>query len=83
MKKDKSLAGYRLVVNTDRIDVLKEKATDVLQNMNLAYCTINERREAIGYEPIEEEWANKPIIPMGVQFGNEYADYDINENGNA
>ena len=83
MKKVKSLAGYRLVVNTDRIDVLKEKATDVLQNMNLAYCSINERREVIGYEPIEEEWADKPIIPMGVQFGNEYADYDINENGNA
>lgn len=83
MKKDKSLAGYRLTVNTDMIDVLKDKASDVLNNMNLAYCTLNERREAIGYERIEEEWADKPIIPMGVQFGNEYADYDINEPGNA
>lgn len=78
MKKDKSLAGYRLSVNTDMIDVLKEKSTDVLNNLNLAYCTLNERREAIGYEPIDEDYANKPIIPMGVQFG-EGLEYDIDE----
>jgi len=78
MKKDKSLAGYRLTVNTDRIDVLKEKSTDVLNNLNLAYCTLNERREAIGYEPIDEDYANKPIIPMGMQFG-EGLEYDIDE----
>jgi HK97 family phage portal protein len=79
MKKDKSLKGYRLTVNTDRIDVLKDKSTDVLNNLNLAYCTLNERREAIGYEPIDEDYANKPIIPMGVQFG-EGMEYDIDEN---
>jgi phage portal protein BeeE len=77
-KKDRSLAGWRLTVNTDRIDVLKEKATDVLNNLNLAYCSLNERREAIGYERIEEEYADKPIIPMGVQFG-EGMEYDIDE----
>ena len=79
MKKDKSLAGYKLTVNTDMIDVLKDKSTDVLNNLNLAYCTLNERREAIGYEPIDEDYANKPIIPMGVQFG-EGMEYDIDEN---
>jgi HK97 family phage portal protein len=79
MKKDKSLQGYRLTVNTDMIDVLKDKSTDVLNNLNLAYCTLNERREAIGYERIEEEYADKPIIPMGVQFG-EGMEYDIDEN---
>ena len=78
MKKDKSLKGYRLSVNTDKIDVLKDKSTDVLNNLNLAYCTLNERREAIGYEPIDEDYANKPIIPMGVQFG-EGLEYDIDE----
>lgn len=78
MKKDKSLVGYRLSVNTDMIDVLKEKSTDVLNNLNLACCTLNERREAIGYEPIDEDYANKPIIPMGVQFG-EGLEYDIDE----
>jgi HK97 family phage portal protein len=77
-RKDKSLAGWRLTVNTDRIDVLKDKASDVLNNLNLAYATLNERREAIGYEPIEEDYANKPIIPMGMQFG-EGMEYDIDE----
>lgn len=78
MKKDKSLAGWRLTVNTDRIDVLKDKSTDVLNNLGLAYCSLNERREAIGYERIEEEYADKPIIPMGVMFG-EGMEYDIDE----
>ena len=78
-KKDKSLVGWKLVVNTDKIDVLKAKASDTLNNLNLAYCTLNERREAIGYERIEEEYADKPIIPMGVQFG-EGMEYDIDEN---
>ena len=77
-KKDKSLVGYTLTVNTDRIDVLKDKASDVLNNLALACCTLNERREAIGYEPIEEDYANKPMIPMGVQFG-EGLDYEIDE----
>ena len=75
---DNSLAGWMLAVNTDKIDVLKDKASDVLNNLNLAYCSLNERREAIGYEPIDEEYANKPIIPMGVMFG-EGMEYDIDE----
>ena len=75
---DNSVAGWTLAVNTDKIDVLKDKASDVLNNLNLAYCSLNERREAIGYEPIDEEYANKPIIPMGVMFG-EGMEYDIDE----
>lgn len=78
MKKDKSLAGWSLKVNTDMIDVLKDKSTDVLNAMSLAFCSINERREVIGYEPIEEDYANKPVIPMGMQFG-EGVEYDIDE----
>lgn len=78
MRKDRSLAGWKLTVNTDRIDVLKEKSTDVLNNLALAYASLNERREAIGYERIEEEYADKPIIPMGMQFG-EGMEYDIDE----
>lgn len=78
MKKDESLKGWTLAVNTDMIDVLKEKSTDVLNNLNLAYCSLNERREAIGYERIDEDYADKPIIPMGVMFG-EGMEYDIDE----
>ena len=77
-KKNATLKGWKLTVNTDQIDVLKDKAGDVLNNLNLAYCTLNERREAIGYEPIEADYANEPIIPMGMQFG-EGMSYDIDE----
>ena len=33
----------------------------------------------MGYEPIAEPWADQPMIPMGVQFGNEGSAFDINE----
>ena len=72
------LKGYRLEVNTDKIEVLRDKATDVLQNMKLACCSLNEMREAIGYEPYDDEYANKPMIPLGMQFG-EGMEYDIDE----
>ena len=78
MSKDKSLKGYRLAVNTDKIEVLRDKATDVLNNMKLACCSLNEMREAIGYEPYAENYANKPMIPLGIQFG-EGMEYDIDE----
>ena len=78
MKKDENLKGWTLAVNTDMIDVLKKKSTDVLNNLSLAYCSLNERREAIGYERINEDYADKPIIPMGVMFG-EGMEYDIDE----
>ena len=73
--------GYELKVNTDRIEVLKASTGEVLDNITKMHGSLNELREAYGYERIEEEWADKPIMPMGVQFGNEYEDYDINENG--
>ena len=78
MSKDKSLKDYRLEVNTDKIEVLKDKAGDVLNNMKLACCSLNEMREVIGYEPYPEDYANKPMIPLGVQFG-EGMEYDIDE----
>jgi hypothetical protein len=43
------------------------------------HASLNEMREAYGYDRIEEEWADKPILPMGVTFGNEYDNIDINE----
>lgn len=73
------IEGYELKVNTDRIDVLKESTGEVLDNLNKMHATLNELREAYGYERIEEGWADKPILPLGVSFGNEYE--DINEDG--
>ena len=68
---------FRLTVNTDRVDVLQEKPGDVLDNLTKMHATLNEMRNAYGYEPIEEEWADKPIFGMATTFGAEA--YDINE----
>lgn len=70
--------GFELKVNTDFIDVLKDDTGEVLDNLTKMHATLNEMREAYGYDPIEEDWANQPILPLGVQFGNE-GGYDIDE----
>jgi phage portal protein BeeE len=71
--------GYELAVNTDYIDVLKENTGEVLDNLTKMHASLNEMREAYGYDRIEEEWADQPMLPLGVTFGNEYADIDISE----
>lgn len=71
--------GYRLEVNTDKIDVLQDNPGDILDNLTKMHASLNEMREAYGYDRYEEEWADKPMLPLGVTFGNEYADLDINE----
>ena len=63
--------GYKLTVNTDKIDVLQDKPGDVLDNLTKMHATLNEMREAYGYDRIEEDYADQPILQMGVQFGNE------------
>lgn len=70
---------YRLTVNTDRVEVLQEDPEDVLKNLALMGATLNEKREAYGYEPIEEDYANQPMLSMGTVFGGE-AYGEINEN---
>ena len=72
LKLDKE--GYQLKVNTDHIDVLKDSTSEVLDNLNKMHASLNEMREAYGYDRIEEEWADKPILPLGVSFGNEFED---------
>lgn len=62
---------FRLVVNTDKISVLQDDPSDVLDNLTKMNATLNEKREAYGYEPIEEDYAKKPMIPMSTVFGGE------------
>ncbi|MFA5433504.1 MAG: phage portal protein [Candidatus Paceibacterota bacterium] len=78
-KEVKQYAGMKLVLNTDKIEVLKASTTEVLTNLNLMNATLNEKREAMGYAEIEEDYANKPMLTLGVQFGDMYSP-DINEN---
>ena len=69
--------GFELVINRDEIDVLKEKPTEVLDRLEKMHASLNERRTANGFDPIDEPYANQPMIRMGYQFGNET--YDIDE----
>ena len=62
---------YRLVVNTDKISVLQEDPSDVLDNLTKMGASLNEKREAYGYEPRPEPWADLPMIPMSTTFGGE------------
>lgn len=62
---------FTLMVNTEKIDVLKKGASDVLDNINKMHGSLNELREANGYDPRPEPWADLPMLPLGIQFGGE------------
>ena len=69
---------FRLTVNTDKISVLQDDPADVLDNLNKMHATLNELREAYGYEPRPEPWADLPMVPMSTMFGGEGVN-DIDE----
>lgn len=70
---------FRMQVNTDKISVLQDDPSDVLDNLNKMHATLNELREAYGYEERPEPWANLPMLPMSTMFGGEGVN-DIDEN---
>ena len=72
---------FELIVNRDEIPALQEDPTDTLDRLGKMHASLNEMREANGYDPIDEPYANEPMIPMGIQFGNET--YDFDETGTA
>ena len=68
---------FELVVNRDEIPAMQEAPTETLDRITKMHGSLNELRTANGYDRIEEEYADQPLLPMGLQFGNE--EYDINE----
>lgn len=70
--------GLKFIINRDKVDVLKTAPTEILTNLGLMHASLNEKREAYGYPPINKPYANEPMLPLGVQFGEMV--YDINEN---
>lgn len=68
---------FAMEVDTQKIDVLQEKPADTLVALEKMNASINEKREVMGYEPLEDEYASKPMIPLGVQFGYDEDSYDI------
>lgn len=69
---------FELVVNRDEIPALQETPTEALDRITKMHGSLNELRTANGFDRIEEPYADEPMIPLGVQFGNET--YDIDEN---
>ena len=43
----------------------------MLDNLDKMHATLNEKREAYGYEPRPEPWADLPMVPMSTVFGGE------------
>lgn len=76
-KIDAELEKLHFIINTDKVDVLKENPTDMLNAYSLAGATLNEKRDLLGLAEIEEDYANEPMIPLGTQFGD--VTYDFNE----
>ena len=62
---------FKLVVNTDKISVLQDDPSDVLDNLAKMHASLNELREAYGYEELPDDYANLPMIPMSTVFGGE------------
>ena len=71
---------YQLSIDTDQIEVLKNSRGETLDDLAKMHASLNELREANGYERIEEDYADQPMLPLGVQFGNEMSGFDIDEN---
>jgi HK97 family phage portal protein len=69
---------FELVVNRDEIPALQETPTEALDRVTKMHGSLNELRTANGFDRIEEPYADEPMIPLGIQFGNEA--YDIDEN---
>lgn len=69
---------FELSVDTDKIEVLKKNRGETLLDLEKMHASLNELREANNYPRIEEDWADQPILPLGVQFGNETG-FDISE----
>ena len=65
------------------IEVLQDDPKDVLQNLTLMHASLNELREAYGYDRLEGAENpggiyDKPMLGLGTMFGDEFSG-DINE----
>lgn len=73
-----SKENLNFILNTDKIEVLRQNSTEMLNALGLMGATLNEKREFMGYPLLADDYANKPMIPLNTMFGD-YSD-DINEN---
>ena len=60
--------GLHFTLNTDKIEVLKPDPTVVINSMVNAGTTINERREYLNYDPINDPLADQVTYSMNTAF---------------
>ena len=60
--------GLHFTINTDKIEVLKPDPTVVINSMVNAGTTSNERREALNYDPINDQLAAQVTYSMNTAF---------------
>lgn len=75
--------GEKWIVNTDKIEALKERPIDTLAAYDRAYRSYNDRADLLGLARIEEEWADQPIFPMNIMFGNPMTEIPAEGDGEA
>lgn len=71
--------ALKFILNTDKVEVLRDSVTEMVSAYTAANASINEKRDLLGLSRIEEPYADKPIVNLGVTFGDPY-EIDISEN---
>lgn len=69
----------KFILNTDKVEILRDNINDMINAYTSANASINEKRDLLGLSRIEEDYADKPIVNLGVTFGDPYQ-IDVNEN---
>jgi HK97 family phage portal protein len=61
--------GLAWKLNTDKIEVLREDINVTLDAYAKMNASVNEKRELMGFARVEQDYADQPMIPLGVSFG--------------
>lgn len=69
----------KFILNTDKVEILKNSTIDMINAYAQANASINDKRDLLGLPKIDKPYADEPIVPLGVTFGDP-ANLDINEN---
>lgn len=69
----------KFILNTDKVEVLRDSVTEMVSAYTAANASINQKYDLLGLPQIDADYANKPMVPLGVTFGDPY-ELNINEN---
>ena len=78
-KKYPDFKDLKLILNTDKIEILRDSPTEFINALVQANASINTKLEHLGYPKIEQPYADLPLIPLGYSLGDP-SQFDVNEN---